>query len=75
MWNLNSYTGVHTYRDCTRGGNVSVFYDDGLIGDKLDVLSVYNTCVCHACIEGGYLVIVSIYRPHSDTVLNFTLAL
>ena len=79
MCNLSGYTGVHTYRECTRGGGVSVFYDDGLMGDKVDVLSVCNTtietCVCRVYIEGGYLVIIGIYRPHSDTVLNFTLAL
>ena len=79
MCNFHGYTSVHTYRECARGGGVSVFYDSEFNGEKLDELSICSitieTCVCRVYFDGGYFVILGVYRPHSDSVLNFTLAL
>ena len=58
---------------------MSVFYDSKFNGEKLDELSICSitieTCVCRVYFDGGYFVILGVYRPHSDSVLNFTLAL
>ena len=80
LCNLDGYNGVHVYRDRMVtsggvGGGVSVFFKDNLNGNLVDILSTCDDtieiCVCR--IESGntYIIIIGIYRPHSDTVPNF----
>ena len=79
MCTFEGYTGVHTCRECTRGGGVSIFYDNQFTGDRIVELCMCNitieTCVCRVNFEGGYLVILGVYRPHTDSIQNFILIL
>ena len=77
---LDGYTGVHVFRDRIVqgggvGGGVSVFLDDTLSGDKADEISfcdpTIEICSCRIYLENSYILILGIYRPHTDTISNF----
>ena len=76
---LEGYLGNHTYRSNSRGGGVSVFCRNSFNVESLHELSVCNatieTCAVRIFIPGGYLVILGVYRPHTDSINNFTLYL
>ena len=79
---LDGYTGHHVFRKNTVtrggvGGGVSIFTDRKFTAAKIDEL-----CICDQTIElcslridmpdNKYIVILGIYKPHSDTLHNFT---
>merc|ERR1712030_118906 len=79
---LEGYSGYHVFRNNTVtrggvGGGVSIFTDRMFNTAKIDEL-----CLCDQTIElcslridmqdNKYIVIVGIYKPHSDTPHNFT---
>ena len=76
---LDGYTGIHTHRTNTRGGGVSVFFKNSFTAENVPNLSVCNstieTCVVRIFVQGGYLLILGVYRPHTDSIENFTLYL
>jgi hypothetical protein len=76
---LSGYSSHHTVRPVGRGGGVSVFVDDGFVSHRLDAL-----CHCDATIESCVvkiihgdvdIFVVALYRPHTDTIQNFSLRL
>ena len=75
---LGGYSAVHTYRDDIRGGGVSIFSRYFEIC-RLDELCVCNltieSCVSQIKISNKFLIIIGIYRPHTDTIENFIIAL
>ena len=76
---LEGYSAIHTMRTSNRGGGVSVFYDTNWRCEKIENLSVctetIETCVCRVTFSGSSLIIFAIYRPHSDSIDNFSLCL
>ena len=77
---LDGFTGVHVFRDRVVqsggvGGGVSVFYDSNLVGDKADEISICDhtieICCCRIYFEDTYILVLGIYRPHTDTIPNF----
>ena len=76
LCHLESFTAIHTYRDNMRGGGVSIFCDDGFRLEKMEDLSLCNatieTCVGRVFFGDEYLVICGVYRPHTDSIENFT---
>ena len=79
---LEGYSGHHVFRNniVTRGGvggGVSIFAENIFNTNKIDEL-----CICDQTIEicslridmqyNKYIVILGIYKPHSDTLYNFT---
>ena len=89
LCNLDNYSAVHTFRKPSPslrggpGGGVSIFSDNILYKmNKIEELSVCNdtieTCVAEIlCIDDPTQnhIIVAVYRPHSDSIENFTLQL
>ena len=43
---INSYSSFHTFRTSSRGGGVSIFYNQSFIASKIDSL-----CVCNEFVE------------------------
>ena len=79
---LQNFFSAHTFRTESRGGGVSVFLNSKLYKiNKLDDLCISNatieSCVVEACsyANDNKYIIVGIYRPHTDSVDNFILAL
>ena len=72
---LEKYKGVHTFRDFSRGGGVSVFCSDKFIINKIESLSLCNkdieTCTAIISRDSCSLVIVGVYRPPSGSVDDF----
>ena len=79
---IDGYSGHHVFRKNTVtrggvGGGVSIFTDRKFTAAKIDEL-----CICDQTIElcslridmqdNKYIVILGIYKPHSDTLHNFT---
>ena len=75
---FDNYSGIHTFREGMRGGGVSVFARNSEMS-KIEDLSVCNStiesCVSKITCCSKTLIIIGIYRPHSDTVENFLTAL
>ena len=73
---LENYQVQHTYRNNIRGGGVSIFCLNGFNCEKISCLSICNetieSCALKIKLNNSYLVILGIYRPHSDTIENFT---
>ena len=73
---IASYNSFHTVREYGRGGGVSIFVSDRYECALLDDLCVSNdtieSCSVKINMHGESIVILGIYRPHTDTVLNFT---
>ena len=77
---LEGFNGFHTVRSSDRrGGGVSVFCEINWSCEKIDNLSVctdtIETCVCKVTVSGKSIIIFAIYRPHSDSVDNFSFCL
>lgn len=78
---IPGYDAIHTHRDSVNtsrggvGGGVSIFCTESLVPHKIEHLSfctdTIESCVCRIDYDGDYLIILGIYRPHTDTVLNF----
>ena len=74
--NIPGYTSFHTTRATVRGGGVSVFCKEQLCATKLETLS-FSTDTIESCVikvkgQGEVRYIVAVYRPHQDTVPNFS---
>ena len=73
---LENYQVQHTYWNNLRGGGVSIFCLNGFNHEKISCLSICNdtveSCALKIKFNNSYLVILGIYRPHSDTIENFT---
>ena len=74
---LSGFKSFHTVRETTRGGGISIFVNNTFPCTKVDEFSfVDETIECctvrveinNACV----IYIVGIYRPHSDTIFNFS---
>ena len=77
---LPNYEGVHVYRDRTVtsggvGGGVSIFFANKYNGFLIDSLSfcddTIEISVCRIDIDSSYIIVIGIYRPHTDTIINF----
>ena len=78
---VDGYAGFHTCREKLVtsggvGGGVSVFVDLTLNGSPVSDLSRCNQtielCACQVYIsKNKYILLLGVYRPHSDTINNF----
>lgn len=77
--NIDSYNSHHTVRKGRAGGGVSVF-----VKSNIDSCCITELCMCDDSIESCVVkikydrdiyFITGIYRPHSDSIENFTLKL
>ena len=77
---LDGYDGVHVCRNRIVhgggvGGGVSVFFSSHFSGDRADEISFCDStieiCSCRIYIDNSYILILGIYRPHTDTISNF----
>ena len=79
MCNISGYTAFHTVRLGGRGGGVSVYCRDNLRSTLVNHLCITNitieSCVVRISLAKEEMFVVAIYRPHSDTIANFSLAL
>ena len=77
LYNISNFNGVHTCRG--RGGGVSVYLRSNFQFELLKDLSVCNesieSCTVKIQMNGHYLIIIGIYRPHGGSVENFISAL
>ena len=76
---FEGYSDNYIYRSNLRGGGVSVFCRNSFNIENIHELSMCNatidTCAVLIFIPGGYLVILRVYRPHTDSINNCTLQL
>ena len=76
MCSLENYQGYHSYRNVNRGGGVSIFCLNEFHCEKLLSLTLCNetieSCAVRISFSKYYIIILAIYRPHSDTINNFT---
>ena len=74
--NMEGYSSYHTIRLGRRSGGVSVFCRSALRSEKVVELSISSETIESSAVElvvdGEIYVILAIYRPHSDSVENFT---
>jgi hypothetical protein len=73
---MEGYQAFHTVRSNGKGGGVSVFCKRDLPVDKIEYLCncspTIESCVVKIRLNAEILYIIAIYRPHSDTIENFT---
>ena len=74
---IPNYNGFHTTRIChTPSGGISVFIRKDFRSNKIDSLSYSNLsieiCTVEVFVNGSSIILLGIYRPHSDTVSNFS---
>ena len=81
---LQGYKDFHVFRKRIVtsggvGGGVSIFFNSFLPGEIVEELSVCDAtieiCSCRMKFGNGYMMILGIYRPHTDTISNFLLRL
>ena len=76
---IKGYSSHHTFREVGRSGGVSIFYGDHIAARKVDELSYSNmsieVCTAEVSMGGEVWFVVGVYRPHSDTSLNFDMEL
>ena len=69
---IDGMIGYHTVRSASRSGGVSIFIDSNLESNQLKIFSKCNDniecCSVKISIEGGYMLLIGIYRPHSGTI-------
>ena len=76
MENIEGYNCFHTVRNSnTPAGGISLFIQKNLSSIKIDELSFSNDtieiCTVQTEINSQKLIILGVYRPHSDTIDNF----
>ena len=77
---IPNYNCYHSIRDSSRrSGGVSAFIKNSIKSQKIDDLSL-STCTIETCtveifLNSSKYVLISVYRPHSDSIENFTRAL
>lgn len=76
---VDGYEACHVTREGMRSGGVSIFYKGNLKLKMIEELSVCNniieSCVVELVVGKVSMNIVGIYRPHSGTIDEFTVAL
>ena len=77
--NISGYDSFHTTRDSINAsGGISIFIKDVLKAKKIDAFSYANNTIEICTVEfhfgNQYVIVLGIYRPHSDTIENFNLA-
>ena len=75
---IRGYKSYHTFRPLGRSGGVSIFVKSSLQSNSVPVLSFANSTIESCSVEiksTPPVVVTGIYRPHSDTVTNFTSSL
>ena len=80
LFSYNGYSSFHTVGPGNgRGRGVSIFVDDRMSATKLPELSISNatieTCSVKVRYENLNVIVICVYRPHSDNISNFTRSL
>ena len=75
---IPGYVSFHTLRDSdTPSGGVSLFIDESFNATKINSLSFSNStieiCSIEFVFEKNHLIILAVYRPHSDSIDNFNI--
>ena len=74
--NFPGYESFHTVRNSdTPAGGISLFISNSICSNKIETLSFSNNTIEICTVEINFgdvnITIIGVYRPHSDTVLNF----
>ena len=73
---IDGYNSYHTTRQGRRSGGVSVYANCNMQLKQIVELSVCNptieTCVAELCAHSENIVVFAVYRPHSDSIDNFS---
>ena len=76
---IEGYSSSHTYRQNSRGGEVSIFCSDHLSISKCETLSrtdeTIESCAVQLVSRGIRMIIIGIYRPPSGNIMDFITAL
>ena len=71
---IPGYKGCHVTRD-GRSGGVSAYVKECISSRQLDDFSYANlkieVCTIEICVNQSVFIIIVIYRPHSDSIVNF----
>ena len=75
---IPGYVSFHTLRESdTPSGGVSLFIDKSFNATKINSLSFSNStieiCSIEFVFEKNHLIILAVYRPHSDSIDNFNI--
>ena len=75
---ISGYNSFHTIRNSnTPAGGISLFIRDTLNASKIESLSYSNSTIeiCTAEFDFGkqHVIVLGVYRPHSDTIDNFNI--
>ena len=74
--NIYGYTATHTIRNTGRSGGVSIYvrncYDVDVLSGLCICSETIESCAVEVNIGGQNISIVGIYRPHNDTIDNFS---
>ena len=72
---ISSYVGFHTYRTGWRGGGVSVFVKDGLVGRLIVAASLVSDIMESCSVQGTnnniVFTVLGVYRPPAESVRDF----
>ena len=74
--NIPGYESFHTVRNSeTPAGGISLFVSNEICSKKIETLSFSNNTIEICTVDINFndvsITIIGVYRPHSDTVLNF----
>ena len=79
LCNLDNFNGFHTFRQNSRGGGISIFCDQVISVSKCENMSsctnYLESCVVKFNFNNSSFIIISIYRPPSGNMHNFTIEL
>lgn len=73
---IDGYLSFHTTRNSiTPAGGISLYVELGICALKIDELSFCNNtieiCSIEVSVDNRNIIILGVYRPHSDTIENF----
>ena len=76
LQNIPGYVPFHTVRDSDMAsGGISLFVIDSINATKIDSLSYCNStieiCTTEFKIGNQHVIVLGVYRPHSDSIDNF----
>ena len=76
LHNISGYDAFHTIRNSdTPAGGVSLYVNDIYNATKIESLSYSNStieiCTTEIKFERQHIIVMGIYRPHSDSIDNF----
>lgn len=74
---IDGYDSYHSFRREGRGGGVSIFWTTNLncvpMTDLCVITDTIESCIVGVSVGNVEYVIFGIYRPHSDSIENFTM--